>query len=160
MDEPSVRIKLSVGSTELEVEGPESFVKPYADKVGAALEAILAQAPAAAVAEAPGVGAPATADTEVPASFGECYGRVARDALQRDKILAAAYWVQSNSAHGAFATQEASELLREQGVKLGNASDCVKQNVREGRTFKHGKGTYRLTETGAEEARKLLGLTS
>ena len=62
-----------------------------------------------------------------------------------------------NTCKSSFAgTGEANALLTEQGVKVGNPSQCVKQNLTAKRVFKH-LGRYRVSQTGLEYLRQMLG---
>jgi hypothetical protein len=46
--------------------------------------------------------------------------------------------------------------LTEQGVKVGNPSQCVKQNLLAKRVFKH-QGRYRVSQIGLDHLRQLIG---
>jgi hypothetical protein len=46
--------------------------------------------------------------------------------------------------------------LTEQGVKVGNPSQCVRQNLAAKRVFKH-LGRYRVSQTGLDHLRQMLG---
>ena len=54
------------------------------------------------------------------------------------------------------ATGEANTLLTDQGIKVGNPSQCVKQNLVAKRVFKHQR-RYRVSQTGLDQLRQLLG---
>ena len=82
--------------------------------------------------------------------------RLPRAASDVDRILAAGYFAHVRSADKSFSTGEANVLLTEQGIKVGNPSQCVKQNLTAKRVFKH-LGRYRVSQTGLEYLRQMLG---
>ena len=63
-------------------------------------------------------------------------------------MLAAGFYVQVTSADDAFATGDANRRLTEQGIKLGNPSQCVKQSLLAKRVFLVSKGRYRVSQPG------------
>ena len=71
-------------------------------------------------------------------------------------MLVAGYFAQQRGADNGFATGEANTLLTEQGVKVGNPSQCVKQNLLAKRVFKH-QGRYRVSQIGLDHLRQLVG---
>ena len=60
-------------------------------------------------------------------------------------------------ADDAFATGDANRRLTEQGIKLGNPSQCVKQSLLAKRVFLVSKGRYRVSQPGRAHLRQLLG---
>ena len=72
-------------------------------------------------------------------------------------MLAAGFYVQANSTDDAFATADANRRLTEQGIKLGNPSQCVKQSLLAKRVFLVSKGRYRVSQPGRAHLRQLLG---
>jgi hypothetical protein len=73
-----------------------------------------------------------------------------------DRMLLAGYFAHLQSADRSFATGEASALLTEQGIKIGNPSQCVRQSLAAKRVFKH-QGRYRVSQTGADHLRQMVG---
>jgi hypothetical protein len=154
VDERRAKLRINLTQREFEVEGSESFVKVYAERLDRLLARLTdapedaRRAPAAAWPEGDGL---ATAGT-----FGELLQRLPRAATDVDRILVAGYFAQQNGADNAFATGEANTLLTEQGVKVGNPSQCVKQNLLAKRVFKH-QGRYRVSQIGLDHLRQLIG---
>ena len=72
-------------------------------------------------------------------------------------MLAAGFYVQMNSVDDAFGTSDANRRLLEQGIKLGNPSQCVKQSLLAKRLFLVSKGRYRVSQPGRAYLRQLLG---
>ena len=72
-------------------------------------------------------------------------------------MLAAGYYVQQHAADDSFATADANKRLTEQGIKLGNPSQCVKQSVLSKRVFMVTRGRYRVSQHGRQHLRQLLG---
>ncbi len=89
-------------------------------------------------------------------SFGELLQQLPRAASDVDRMLTAGYFAYLRSADKSFSTGEANALLTEQGVKVGNPSQCVRQNLVAKRVFKH-LGRYRVSQTGLDYLRQMLG---
>ncbi len=166
--EDSTRIRISLTQQEVEVEGREAFVRDLLPRLEALLARLgkakadlpsLAAGPAAATPPSPG-----RAETAVPASprralplFGEFIHHLPADATEVDKMLAAGFWVQLHSPERSFATAEASRRLAEHGIRIGNPSQCVRQNIQAKRVFLVRKGRYRVAQAGVEHLRRLMG---
>jgi hypothetical protein len=71
-------------------------------------------------------------------------------------MLLAGYFAQLRSGDQSFGTGEANTLLTDQGIKVGNPSQCVKQNLVAKRVFRHQR-RYRVSQTGLDQLRQLLG---
>jgi hypothetical protein len=153
--EQQARLRINLSQGEFEVEGSEAFVRGYAERFEALLERLNGADPAPVPAAlAPPLQGIAVAG---PArSFGEVIHHLPRAATDVDRILAAGHFAQLRSADKSFATGEANALLTEQGIKVGNPSQCVKQNLLAKRVFKH-QGRYRVSQTGIDHLRQLLG---
>ena len=78
-----------------------------------------------------------------------------RLATDVDRMLVAGYFAQQSGADNGFATGD-NHLPTEQGVKVGNPSQCVKQNLLAKRVFKH-QGRYRVSQIGLDYLRQLVG---
>lgn len=162
--EERVRVRINLAQRELEIEGPESFVRSFEDRLAGLLERLAEAGAVAAPAAAPDAGAPATSPTPASArpagalpGFGEFVHRLPANATEVDRMLAAGYWVQAHTPDRTFATAEASRRLAEHGVRIGNPSQCVRQNIQARRCFAVGRGRYRVSRQGIEHLRRLMG---
>ena len=154
MEERRARLRINLAQREFEVEGSESFVAAYAER----LDRLLARL-TEPFGAAPGTQAMAGPDTDglsAAETFGELLQRLPRAATDVDRILVAGFFAQHNGADNGFGTGEANALLTEQGVKVGNPSQCVKQNLLAKRVFKH-QGRYRVSQIGIDYLRQLIG---
>jgi hypothetical protein len=154
VDQQRAKLRINLAQREFEVEGSESFVKTYADR----LDQLLARLtePAAASPRPTGAARPDGEALPSTDSFGELHQRLPRAATDVDRMLLAGYFAQQRAADNGFATGEANTLLTEQGVKVGNPSQCVKQNLLAKRVFKH-QGRYRVSQIGLDHLRQLIG---
>ena len=154
MDAQRAKLRINLAQREFEVEGSESFVKTYAERLDQLLARLTEQSAAAARPIEP-----ARPDGDVLAgagSFGELLQRLPRAATDVDRMLVAGYFAQQRGSDNGFATGEANTLLTEQGIKVGNPSQCVKQNLLAKRVFKH-QGRYRVSQIGLDHLRQLVG---
>lgn len=147
------RLRINLTQREFEVEGSEAFVRGFADRIEELLQQLDMPPPAAPAAPSP-TADPGPADL---GSFGEFLLRLPSSATDVDKMLAAGFYVQTGSADDAFATADANRRLTEQGIKLGNPSQCVKQSLLAKRVFMVSKGRYRVSQPGRAHLRQLLG---
>ena len=154
MDAQRAKLRINLAQREFEVEGSESFVKAYAERLDQLLGRLMEQPAAAAKAQ----GSPRPDGDALPDSgtFGELLQRLPRTSTDVDRMLVAGYFAQQRGADNGFATGEANTLLTEQGVKVGNPSQCVKQNLLAKRVFKH-QGRYRVSQIGLDHLRQLIG---
>jgi hypothetical protein len=153
--EQQARLRINLAQGEFEVEGSEAFVRGYAERFEALLERLNGSP------EAPAAPPPTPLLAGIPVagpgrSFGEVIQHLPRTATDVDRILVAGHFAQLRSADKSFATGEANALLTEQGIKVGNPSQCVKQNLIARRVFKH-QGRYRVSQSGLDHLRVLLG---
>jgi hypothetical protein len=150
------RLKINLTSREFEVEGGEAFVRAYAERFDELLAGMTAARP-----EPPGPQVAAAAEEERPkaslGNFGEFVQTLPRSATDVDKMLAAGFFAQSRSGDNAFSTGDANTLLIDQGIKVGNPSQCVKQNLNARRVFQLQRGRYRVSQPGVDYLRQLLG---
>jgi hypothetical protein len=155
--EERARLRINLAQREFEVEGSETFVRTYASRFETLLKRFDGEDETAPEPDPPpplqGV---TVAGPPSPRSFGELLHHLPRAASDVDRILVAGHYVQARSNDRSFSTGEANALLTEQGVKVGNPSQCVKQNVIAKRAFKH-QGRYRVSQTGADHLRQILG---
>jgi hypothetical protein len=152
------RLRINLTQREFEVEGSEEFVRGFADRIQELL-AQLDTPPPPPAAPAPAAREPAASDPNGAelGTFGEFLLRLPSSATDVDKMLAAGFYVQMGSADDAFATADANRRLTEQGIKLGNPSQCVKQSLLAKRVFLVSKGRYRVSQPGRAHLRQLLG---
>ncbi len=161
--EQQARLRINLAQREFEVEGSEAFVRSFAERFGDLLdqlEADMGAAPAPAPAAAPlpheGARSPGNGASSL-GSFGEYIMRLPSSGTDVDKMLAAGYYMQQQSPDDAFGTADANKRLNEQGIKLGNPSQCVKQSLMAKRVFMISKGRYRVSQPGRAYLRQLLG---
>lgn len=165
MSETRTRLKINLSEGEFEVEGSEAFVNRYVERIDALFERLKngepaepAAPPAESAAPVLDIGlSPALAKNgSVPAHIGEWLEHMPRSATDVDRMLLAGYFAQLRSGDQSFGTGEANTLLTDQGIKVGNPSQCVKQNLVAKRVFKHMR-RYRVSQTGLDQLRQLLG---
>ena len=154
----NARIRVSLSAGELEIEGTEDFVSQYADSIESVLERLRIEGPSGPV---PAAQAPATAGSTGPtaaiAPGDEPFGEVLHSLSSKsgtDQILLAGYYVGRNATDGTFSTVDANKLLIEQGVKLSNASQSLKNNLASKRAFKVGN-RYKVAKLGIDYLKTL-----
>jgi hypothetical protein len=153
------RLRINLSQREFEVEGSEAFVKAYLARFDAWLGHFDQAAgpepdpgPSASLPDPPTEPAPRDL---AELTFGELLHRLPRAASDVDRVLLAGWFGNMRSADRSFSTGEASALLTEQGIKVGNPSQSIKQNLTAKRVFKH-QGRYRVSQTGLDYLRQLL----
>lgn len=166
MSETRTRLKINLSEGAFEVEGSEAFVERYVERIDALFAGLAngrGAAPALAEPSATGsssaAASPRSANgvaTSVPSHIGEWLEHMPRSATDVDRMLLAGYFAQLRSGDQSFGTGEANTLLTDQGIKVGNPSQCVKQNLVAKRVFKHQR-RYRVSQTGIDQLRQLLG---
>lgn len=158
------RIRISLAAGELEIEGTTDFVKLYDEAISDMLERLASQPLPTQAAGGPidtgqsdveDVANAGTTSTVKTVEFGEALHGLPKTATGTDRILAAAYFAQNASGDNTFTTGLANKLLIEQGVKLANAAQCVKQNATAKRVFKVAGNKWRISQTGLEHLRTL-----
>ena len=161
MDETKARLKINLSQGEFEVEGSEAFVERYAERI----DALFSNFQERQISEQPAVSTTAVSDSadangkatmEAPGHIGEWLEHMPRSATDVDRMLLAGYVAQLRSGDQSFGTGEANLLLTDQGIKVGNPSQCVKQNLVAKRVFRHQR-RYRVSQTGLDQLRQLLG---
>jgi hypothetical protein len=160
MDKQNARLRINLSAREVEIEGSEEFVREYAAKLENALP-LLAKAPE--VGQVPkDEGAPVskeqpkTSVTTVPEVFGEYLTLFPKDVSDIDKVLIAAYHVQTQAPESLFATAQANQLLKSQGIKVANASRAVKLQIAAKRAFPVSRGKYRVSQEGIDYIKSLM----
>lgn len=157
------RLRINLSEREFEVEGSEAFVRAYAERLDALLAVFEdeplpppAPTPAPAAEAAPSF-APTPARNAEVASFGGFLQHLPKSSTDVDKMLAAGFFAQGKNGDNAFATGDANKLLAEQSIKIGNPSQCVKQNLISKRVFTIQRGRYRVARQGLDHLRQLMG---
>jgi hypothetical protein len=153
------RIRINLAQSELEVEGTEDFVQGFRPQI----EALLDRFPDAHVtvrpAAAPTPSKPAPSPTapeklELP-PFGEYLHYLPAGATEVDRMLAAGFYLQQLSSDDSFATGDANKRLAEHGIKVGNASQCVRQSLAARRVFTVSRGRFRVSQQGRTYLKQL-----
>ncbi len=156
MNGPRAKLRINLSQREFEVEGSEAFVNAYVDRFDAWLARFDA-APADPAPAPPPIARTERAPRPLRAqTFGELLQQLPRAASDVDRVLVAGYFGHLRGADKSFSTGEANALLTEQGFKVGNPSQCVRQNLLAKRVFKH-QGRYRMSQTGLDYLSQLLG---
>lgn len=157
MEGQSARLKINLTAREIEVEGSEAFVREYAEKFEDLLSTLTQslgtvpgpeQGVVSEKAPPPSMGLPPT--------FGEYLHMFPSSITDLDKMLIAGYYAQSQDPENGFTTLGAHNLLKEQGIKLTNAADCVNKNKKAKKVFALAKGKFRVSKTGLEYIEGLL----
>ena len=155
MTDARYRLRVIPATGEFEIEGTEEFVEKYWDE----LQSLITSAPRSPEKEAspPSVVPPleANGQSALPESFGEHLNRFDK-LTDVDKVLVAGHFQQAVSTENVFTTKEANDLLIEQGVRVTNASECVRRNVTGKRVFKVAGRKYRVSQQGDKYIKELL----
>jgi len=157
--EERARVRINLAQRELEVEGSEAFVRSFEGRLAELLERLLATGapPPAAEDEKPATGPVPRSPAGPLPPFGEFLHHLPAGATEVDRMLAAGYWVQLHTPDRTFATADASRRLAEHGIRIGNPSQCVRQNIQARRCFVVGRGRYRVSRQGVEHLRRFMG---
>ncbi|MGF1474326.1 MAG: hypothetical protein ACFB6S_02025 [Geminicoccaceae bacterium] len=147
---PRVKINLSQG--ELELEGDEAFIAGFRETLSTMLASLDERAPVVAATPSPPPARPVDLS-----SLGEFLHALPATATDVDKMLAAGLVVQMANADRCFTTGEANRALSDQGVKVGNASQSVKQSLTAKRIFQVQKGRFRVAQSGVAYLQQLTG---
>lgn len=155
------RMRISLSAGEFEIEGPKDFIAKY-DEIARRLLERLQESPASAFkspesSEGAPVSAPSNETSDLP-EFGEAVHRLAKNTSGTDQILVAGYYAATNHADQTFATAEASKLLVEQGIKVANPSQSLKNNLNAKKVFKVGS-RYKISRDGIARVKELLKLS-
>ena len=157
------RIRISLTTGELEIEGSSEFVKAYDESIAEMLQRLVAQpvsrpAPGSSTSDAGGV--PDTSEesnSEVGVqgahpdlALGEALHKLPKAASGADKLLVAALYAQREDPANEFTTASAHKLLIDQGTKLSNAAQAVKGSVEAKRVFKVRGNKWRISQAGMD----------
>lgn len=151
------RIRVSLSAREIEVEGSEEFIAKYEETLDEMLQLLRAGkgvGGASSGGSGGGAGAAGGGGSEPPGEFGEVLHGLSSSATDTDKILLAGSFAQAASSDDTFTTGQANKLLLDQGIKVSNASQCLKNNLKAKRVFKVGN-KYRVSKQGAEHLTKI-----
>ena len=147
-------MRINLAQSELEVEGTEGFVEGFRPQIDALLERL----PLATIVTQPRpagpVAAPPPIQVELP-PFGEFLHLLPQSATEVDRMLAAGFYLQQLSSDDSFATGDANKRLAEHGIKIGNASQCVRQSLTARRVFSVQRGRFRVSQQGRAYLRQL-----
>jgi hypothetical protein len=153
------RVRISVGTGELEVAGTELFVAQYDEAVQALIGRLREQPiqpPSAGTDPGANSAAGSRGSLDIASrEFGEILHALPSNASGSDQILVAGWYYQQASADNTFSTGNANQLLLGQGIKLSNPSQSLKNAIAAKRVFKVGKG-YKISKTGEEHLRTLI----
>jgi hypothetical protein len=155
------RLRVNLAQGEFEVEGDEDFVRAYAERIENLLDRLGPIASGAAEAPPPPASPAATDAPDPPPPgeppFGELLQGLPRNATDVDRMLLAGLFLQRRAVERAFTTADANRLLLEHGIKLGNPSQSVKQNLVAKRAFAVQRGRYRVAQGGLGHLEQLTG---
>ncbi|MEZ5834339.1 MAG: hypothetical protein R3D03_01210 [Geminicoccaceae bacterium] len=158
MDE-RVRLRIDLSRREIEIEGSRTFVERYAARLEEMMDSLLHGAAGYPVADP--VGSPVAESPEQPrlelGPFGAFLHHLPNSATEVDKMLAAGFYLEQKSADGTFTTAEANKRLAEHGIKIGNASQCVRQSLMAKRVFTFARGRYKVSQDGRRYLERLTG---
>lgn len=151
------RIHINLNSGELDIRGSEDFISQYADSIEDLLQRLRTEPIPASTPVPPVLASPDQALTEAgkaaqPSTRLEPFGEALHSLASKsgtDQILLAGYYASQASGDGTFATAEANKLLIEQGIKLSNASQSLKNVLAAKRVFKVGS-RYKVARSGID----------
>lgn len=154
------KIRISLGTGELEVEGPDQFVDKYEEDIRMMLDRLREQPAVVRGGAASGgngsmAGRPISTIRAESGEFGEVFHSITNGATGADQILVAGYFAAMKNSEPTFSTNEANRLLIEQGVKLSNPSQSLKNNLSAKRVFKVGS-RFRVSQTGEQHIQSLI----
>ena len=150
------RLRLSIGTHELDLEGPEQFINEHKALITEILDRfpkdmVPSREPSAAAVDPPARAERSVTDLE----FGEALFMLPDAASGTDKILLAGKFAQIVSDNNTFDTREANQLLIGQGIKLANPSQSLKNNLKAKRAFKF-EGRFRVSRDGESHLESLI----
>lgn len=152
------RIRVAVGGCELELVGTAEFIDSHSVAIAMMLERVenassdIVETTTPGPPSLPGASnAAAISDME----FGQALLLLPDSASGTDQILLAGQFAQSQSDDSTFSTRDASQMLMEQGIKLANPSQSIRNNSDQKRVFKVGK-RFRVSADGQRYVEGLL----
>ncbi len=91
----------------------------------------------------------------MPETFGEYLNQFKKGINQEEQMLVAGYYVQRTSDGNSYTTKEANDLLKEQSIKVGNASQAVADSKAAKRVFALKRGKFRVSQPGVDHINSL-----
>ncbi len=157
MEEKTARVRIKTGQGEIEIEGTEAFVREFVDTFDGLLESLKMRPEPAPIPDGQSLEdkVPVGQRADVPEVFGEYYQRFPSSISDIDRMLVASYFVQCHDSESSFKTRAANQLLKGQGVKVANASECVRNSIRAKRVFALPQGKYRVSQAGVDYIKQL-----
>ena len=150
------RIRIDLSRREVEIEGRESFVERYAERIETMIGYLLDGQDVASEAGAEMASGTSPAPLDL-GPLGAFLHHLPTTATEVDKMLAAGFYLEQRSPDGTFVTAEANKRLAEYGIKIGNASQCVRQSLMAKRVFTFARGRYKVSEEGRRYLARLTG---
>lgn len=160
--EQITKIRINLKSKEIEWQGSEDFIEKYDSVIKEFIEKLKDNGtsgdwdqPINTEEARPNLNTDITnTELSLPKTFGEFYSKFPRNIKVVDKLLIAAYFVQSNSEDGLFTPKEAADLLTEQSVAVTNANAFINSLQKTGKLFRHA-GKYKVHENAIEQLKQL-----
>lgn len=147
----TARLRINPHTGEVEIEGSEDFIRDMWPKVS---EQLASAKRRVTEAKAPPAKPEETEDrVDEVEEFGEYLHTFSLN-KDTDRALVAGSFVARGSANNVFTTKEANAQLIEQGIKLTNASQCVKNLQTAKRIFKVSGG-FRISKDGEAHLKTL-----
>jgi hypothetical protein len=145
---PESKVEFGVGSILFRGEGSESWLSAELDKAIQRIPDLMRIAPSPAISN----GGAGTGLPQKPAGTLAAFLKMKNaTSNQNRKFLSAAVWLHDRDKKDRLTTGDVTKALSDnQQSRLGNASDCLNQNVGKGFCEKDGKGFY-VTEEGRAE---------
>ncbi|SFQ56373.1 hypothetical protein [Parafilimonas terrae] len=165
--ENKAKIRINLNAREFEIEGTEEFINSHSEKIDSFLEILKSipvnqlppqqpTPPAVVVNNQPITGQVQPPANGLPESFGEYFHSLPNNAKDVDKVLLAGHFAQAQNEQNTFTTLEATKLLLDQGVRLTNPSQAIKNNTDAKRLIKISKGKFRVSKDGSDFLKKFL----
>lgn len=157
------KVRISYGKTEIELEGSETFVREQLDNIDSLLGLFMpgddAEGHGASAPDSTPVPNPthdtAKSTSAMPETFGEYLNQFKKVLSQEEQMLIAGYFVQKKSTDNSYTTKEANDLLKEQGIKVGNAAQAVTVAKNAKRVFALQRGKFRVSQPGVDHINTL-----
>ncbi len=150
------RIRISLASGELEVEGTLEFVDKYEKSIKDMLRRLEEEPIPVRKPREVGARAVSAAGSDDIGDFGEVLHGLPKSATGADQMLVAGWFAQKASTDNAFTTADGNKLLVGQAVKLSNPSQAMRGNLAAKRVFKVSGDRWRISKQGDEHLKTLL----
>ena len=131
MSASNLRIRIRFTDREFEIEGSESTVEKWFEKLSGSLGTAkggLRTQLQLSPGDGNGSTPPSDEVTDQQRPFGEYLHTFTDGITDVDRVLIAGNFVQEGDPDRSFTTRAASDLLKEQGIKLSNPSASLKRN--------------------------------